>query len=66
MGQDKPFSPFQIKGFTVKNRIGGAPMTRMSSPGDSIPRHDVLDFLVRRASSGAADRMDRISLYEAI
>ena len=29
-------------------------MTRMSSPGDSIPRQDVLDFLVRRAQKGAA------------
>ncbi len=29
-------------------------MTRMSSPGDSIPRRDVLDFLVRRAENGAA------------
>jgi 2,4-dienoyl-CoA reductase-like NADH-dependent reductase (Old Yellow Enzyme family) len=48
MGQDKLFSPFQIKNFTLKNRIGVAPMTRMSSPGDSIPRRDVLDFLVRR------------------
>jgi len=26
----------------------------MSSPGDSIPRQDVLDFLVRRAEKGAA------------
>jgi len=31
-----------------------APMTRMSSPGDRIPRQDVLDFLVRRAQNGAA------------
>lgn len=29
-------------------------MTRMSSPGDSIPRQDVLDFLVRRAENDAA------------
>jgi len=29
-------------------------MTRMSSPGHSIPRQDVLDFLVRRAEKGAA------------
>ena len=28
-------------------------MTRMSSPGDSIPRQDVLDFLVTRAEKGA-------------
>ena len=29
-------------------------MTRMSSPGDGIPRKDVLDFLVRRAENDAA------------
>lgn len=48
------FSPFKIKNFTLKNRLGVAPMTRMSSPGDSIPRQDVLDFLVRRAENGAS------------
>ena len=48
------FSPFKLNGFTLKNRIGVAPMTRTSSPGDSIPRQDVLDFLVRRAQNGAA------------
>ena len=48
------FSPFKLKGFTLKNRIGVAPMTRMSSSGDSIPRQDVFDFLVRRAKNGAA------------
>lgn len=48
------FSPFQLRRFRLKNRIGLAPMTRMSSPGDSIPRQDVLDFLVRRAQNGAA------------
>ena len=34
--------------------MGVAPMTRMSSQTDSIPRQDVLDFLVRRARNGAA------------
>jgi 2,4-dienoyl-CoA reductase-like NADH-dependent reductase (Old Yellow Enzyme family) len=48
------FSPFTLKGFELKNRIGVAPMTRMSSPADSIPRQDVLDFLVRRAKNQAA------------
>ncbi|MDH3573456.1 MAG: NADH-dependent flavin oxidoreductase [Desulfobacteraceae bacterium] len=48
------FSPFKLKGFTLKNRIGVAPMTRMSSLRDSIPRQDVFDFLVRRAKNGAA------------
>jgi 2,4-dienoyl-CoA reductase-like NADH-dependent reductase (Old Yellow Enzyme family) len=54
MDTDILFSPFNLKGFTLKNRIGVAPMTRMSSPADSIPRQDVLDFLVRRAKNGAA------------
>jgi len=48
------FSPFQLKNFTLKNRIGVAPMTRMSSIRDSVPRKDVLDFLVRRAENNAA------------
>jgi 2,4-dienoyl-CoA reductase-like NADH-dependent reductase (Old Yellow Enzyme family) len=51
---DTLFTPLQIKNFNLKNRIGVAPMTRMSSPGDSIPRQDVLDFLIRRARNGAA------------
>jgi 2,4-dienoyl-CoA reductase-like NADH-dependent reductase (Old Yellow Enzyme family) len=48
------FFPFRIKHFTFRNRIGVAPMTRMSSPAHSVPRQDVLDFLVRRAENGAA------------
>ena len=54
MTNDIIFSPFKLNSFTLKNRIGVAPMTRMSSPGDSIPRQDVLDFLVRRAENDAA------------
>jgi len=54
MNNDIIFSPFQIKNFTLRNRLGVAPMTRISSPGDSIPRQDVLDFLVHRAENGAA------------
>lgn len=54
MSNDPLFSPFTIKHITLRNRLGVAPMTRMSSPGDSIPRQDVLDFLVRRAENGAA------------
>ena len=53
MDKDIIFSLFQSKKFRLKNRIGVAPMTRMSSPTDSIPRQDVLDFLVRRAKNGA-------------
>jgi 2,4-dienoyl-CoA reductase-like NADH-dependent reductase (Old Yellow Enzyme family) len=54
MAEDLLFSPFKLKNFTLKNRIGVAPMTRMSSKADSVPRSDVLDFLVRRAKNGAA------------
>ena len=54
MNEDILFSPFQLKGFKLKNRLGVAPVTRMSSPGDSIPRSDVLEFLVTRARNGAA------------
>ena len=54
MTNDIIFSPFKLNSFTLENRIGVAPMTRMSSPGDGIPRKDVLDFLVRRAENDAA------------
>ena len=53
MPADPIFSPFDLKGFRFRNRLGVAPMTRMSSRKDSIPRQDVLDFLVRRARNGA-------------
>jgi len=54
MRNDLLFSTVQLKQHTLKNRIGVAPMTRMSSQQDAIPRQDVLDFLVRRAENGAA------------
>jgi len=54
MDKDKLFSAFQLKNHRLRNRIGVAPMTRMSSGKDRIPRKDVLDFLVRRAQNGAA------------
>ena len=47
------FSPFSINGFTFRNRLGVAPMTRMSAGDSSIPRQDVLDFLVTRARNDA-------------
>lgn len=53
MSEDIIFRPFPLKNFTLKNRLGVAPMTRMSAVADSIPRRDVLDFLVRRAENGA-------------
>ena len=53
MNTNKLFQPFQIKNHTIKNRIGVAPMTRMSGNEDSIPRKDVFDFLITRARNGA-------------
>ncbi|MGD2028487.1 MAG: NADH-dependent flavin oxidoreductase [Desulfobacterales bacterium] len=54
MNKDILFSPFSIKNYDLKNRMGVAPMTRMSSIKDSVPRQDVLQFLVTRAENGAA------------
>jgi N-ethylmaleimide reductase len=54
MSKDNLFSPFYIKNHVLKNRIGVAPMTRISSVKDSVPRQDVLDFLITRAENGAA------------
>ncbi len=54
MKNDKLFTPLKIKDFTLKNRIGVAPMTRMSASRNSIPRQDVLDFLVHRARNGVS------------
>ncbi len=54
MNNDKAFTPFQLKNFHLRNRLGVAPMTRISSRHDSVPRQDVLDFLVARAKKGAA------------
>ena len=53
MSADSVFSPFKLKNFTVRNRLGVAPMTRCSAAADSIPRRDVFDFLIRRAENGA-------------
>ncbi len=53
MSTEEIFSPFQIKDFSFRNRLGVAPMTRMSAGPESIPRQDVFDFLVRRAENGA-------------
>jgi 2,4-dienoyl-CoA reductase-like NADH-dependent reductase (Old Yellow Enzyme family) len=47
------FSPMTLNNITFKNRIGVAPMTRMSAGNNSIPRKDVLDFLVTRAKNNA-------------
>jgi 2,4-dienoyl-CoA reductase-like NADH-dependent reductase (Old Yellow Enzyme family) len=49
----RDFFPFSTEKFSPENRLGVAPMTRMSSSADSIPRQDVLDFLVPRAENGA-------------
>lgn len=53
MDKSKLFSPFKLKNHTLKNRIGVAPMTRMSAKEDSIPREDVLQFLITRAKNQA-------------
>ena len=53
MSDDIVFSPFKIKNITFRNRLGVAPMTRMSASKDSIPRQDIFDFLIRRAENGA-------------
>lgn len=54
MEKFKLFSQFKLKDFMLKNRIGVAPMTRMSAAAESIPRQDVLDFLVSRAKNGTS------------
>ena len=50
------FSPLKMGSYTLKNRIGLAPMTRMSSEKDGIPRQDVLI-----SWSGAPKTMSRSS-----
>lgn len=52
--KDKLFTSFKIKNHTFSNRIGLAPLTRMSSGEDSIPREDVTKLLISRAKSGVA------------
>ena len=53
MCADIVFTPFQLKNFTLRNRLGVAPMTRLTAGADRIPRKDVFEFLVRRAENGA-------------
>ena len=53
MSTDIVFSPIQIKNFTIRNRLGVAPMTRLTAGATSIPRQDVFEFLIRRAENGA-------------
>ncbi len=45
------FSPFNLKGLTLPNRIVMAPMTRSFSPGQ-VPGEDVVDYYRRRAEGG--------------
>ena len=54
MSESVLFSPLKVNNIVFRNRLGVAPMTRMSSVENSIPRQDVLDFLVTRAEKGAA------------
>lgn len=53
MTENIPFSTLNVKNFNFKNRIGFAPITRMSSSGGGIPRQDAFDLLIRRAQNGA-------------
>ena len=53
MTSDIVFTSFQLKNFTIRNRLGIAPMTRLTAGPDRIPRQDVFEFLVRRAENGA-------------
>jgi 2,4-dienoyl-CoA reductase-like NADH-dependent reductase (Old Yellow Enzyme family) len=46
------FSPIQLDGVTIPNRIAMAPMTRSRSP-DGIPGADVVEYYARRARGGA-------------
>lgn len=46
---DVLFTPFQIAGLTLKNRIVMAPMTRSKSPG-GFPNDKVVDYYARRAA----------------
>ena len=45
------FTPFQIKGLTLPNRIVMAPMTRAHSPG-GVPGENVAAYYRRRAENG--------------
>lgn len=54
MKKDLLFTEFNLKNHKLQNRIGVAPMTRMSAVEDGIPRQDVFDFLIRRAKNGAS------------
>ena len=54
MKENLLFTEFNLKNFKLQNRIGVAPMTRMSAGEDGIPRQDVFDFLTRRAKSGVS------------
>jgi 2,4-dienoyl-CoA reductase-like NADH-dependent reductase (Old Yellow Enzyme family) len=45
------FTPFQIKGLTLKNRFVMAPMTRQRSPGNAPGQLNV-DYYARRAEGG--------------
>ena len=54
LSKPKLFAILKIQQHVFRNRIGVAPMTRISADERSIPRQDVLDFLIRRADKGAS------------
>jgi hypothetical protein len=41
------FFSFPLKNYRLKNRLGVAAMTRMFSPGDSIPRRKNSNWVIR-------------------
>ena len=45
------FTPFRLKGLTLKNRFVMAPMTRQRSP-DNAPGQNTVDYYARRAEGG--------------
>jgi 2,4-dienoyl-CoA reductase-like NADH-dependent reductase (Old Yellow Enzyme family) len=51
MSHEALFSPFQIKGLALPNRVVMAPMTRSFSPG-GVPTGDVAAYYRRRAEGG--------------
>lgn len=55
MASDRPTlsSPLPIRGQVLHNRLGLAPMSRLSS-SDGVPRPDTLELLIRRARAGVA------------
>ena len=48
------FSPFELGGFTLKNRIVMAPLTRQSALDDGTPTNEMAAYYARRARGGVS------------